>query len=65
MPDTVINQVNLSGKYQQELLIFTDCKGQLIGDGDVKITGLYGDGDENEAPLKIENENDLNYQNNE
>ena len=62
MPDTVIDWVNLPGKYQQELLVYADLMGQSIGDCDVKITGVDGDGDENEAPLKIENENDLDYQ---
>ena len=56
MPDTVIDPLNLLGKYQQELLVITDCKGWIIGDGDVELTGMDGNGDENEAPLKIENE---------
>ena len=57
MPDTFIYWVNISVKYQPELLVFTDRKRWLIGDGDVKITGLDrdgdgdGDGDENEATL--------------
>ena len=55
MPDTVIDQVNILGKYQQELLLFTDIKGRLIRDGGVNLTGVDGGGDENEAPLKIEN----------
>ena len=64
MPDAVIDRVNILGKYQQELLVFTDCNDWLIGDGDGDgdLTGVDGDGDENEAPLKIENENDLDYQ---
>ena len=62
MPDTVIYRFNILGKYQQEILIFTDCRGQLTGDGDVEITGVERGGDENEAPLNIENENDLDYQ---
>ena len=38
-------------------MVFTDCKGQLIRDGDVEITVV--DGDENEAPLlNIDNNND-------
>ena len=41
------------GKYQQELFVFTDYKGRLIGDGDVYFTGVDGDRYENEAPLKI------------
>ena len=51
-------------KNQQELLVFIDRKGQLIGYGDVDLTGLDGGGDKNEAPIKIENENDLDYQDN-
>ena len=43
-------------------MIFTHRKGRLIGDGDVGIKGVDGDGDENEASLKIENENYLKYQ---
>ena len=62
MPDTVIDRVNILGKYQQELLIFTYHKGWLIGDGDLKITGVDGDADENEAQLKFENENYLDNQ---
>ena len=38
MTDTVIDWVELIKKYQQELLVFTDIKGKLIGDGDVDIT---------------------------
>ena len=60
MTDTVIDWVNIFGKYQPELLLFSDLKGQLIIDGDVNLTVLDGDG--NYAPLKTENENDLNYQ---
>ena len=38
-------------------MVFTDCKGQLIRDGDLEITVV--DGDENEAPLlNIDNNND-------
>ena len=64
MPNTVIYPVNLLGKYLQELLVFTNCKGQTIRDGDVDLTGVDGaeDGDENDSPLKIENKNDLDYQ---
>ena len=62
MPGTFINQVDLLRKYQQELLVFTDSKGQIIGDGDVELAGVDKDGDENKAPPKIENENDLDYQ---
>ena len=53
MPDTVISQVNILGKDQPYMLIFTDCKGLLIGDSDVEITGVYGGGDENETPKEI------------
>ena len=62
MTDTVIVRVNLLGKYQQEILLFNDPKGWIIGDGNVELTGVDGYGDENEAPLKIENENDLDSQ---
>ena len=62
MPDMFIDQVNLLIKDQQELLVFTYCKGRIIGDGDVDLTGVDGDGGENEAPLKIENWNYLYYQ---
>ena len=31
----VIDQFNTLGKYQPELLLFTEHKGQIIGDGDV------------------------------
>ena len=39
---TVIHQVNIPEKYQQEILVFTDHKGRLIGDGDVDLTGVKG-----------------------
>ena len=38
MRDTVIDRVNILGKYQQEILVSTDCKVRLIGDGDVDLT---------------------------
>ena len=47
VPDTVIDRVNKLGKYQQDILICTDCKGQLIGDGDIGITGVDGSRDQN------------------
>ena len=53
MPDTVIDRVNPLGTYKQELLLFTDRKGWLVKDGDVKLIVVYGGGDENEAPLKL------------
>ena len=62
MHDTVIDRVNLLGKYKQEPLVFTDCKARLIGYGDVKLSGVYVDRDEDEAPLKIETENNIYYQ---
>ena len=62
MPNTFIDRVNLLGKDQQEIVAFTDRKGQIIGYGDVQLTGVDWDGYENEALLKIENKNDLNYQ---
>ena len=60
--DKLIDLVNILGKYQQQLLVSTDHKGKLIGDGDGNLTGVDGDGDENEAPINIENENHLDYQ---
>ena len=62
MPDTVSDQLNMLGKYEQELLVFNCHRGRLIGDVDVYLTGV--DGDANEYPLKIESKNDLNYQEN-
>ena len=57
MPDIFNDRVNLLRKYQPELLVFTDSKGQLIGDGDAEITGV--DGGENDTKLlKIDNENE-------
>ena len=38
MPDTVITRVNALGRYQPELMIFTDRRGHPIGD--VKIPGV-------------------------
>ena len=55
MPNTVIDWVNILGKYQQELLLCTDRKGRIIGDDNIKIIGVDGDRYENESPLKIEN----------
>ena len=62
IPDKFIDLVNILSKYQQQLLVYTNHKGQLIGDGDGNITGVDEDGDENEAPINIENENRLDYQ---
>ena len=62
MPDIVIDQFNLSVKYQQDLLVFTVHTGQLIGYDDIELTVVDGIGDESEAQLKIENESNLNYQ---
>ena len=53
MPDTVIDRFNILGKDQQDLFVFTGHRDQLIGDGDVELTWVHGDGDENEAPLII------------
>ena len=47
MPYEVIDRVNILGKYQQELSVFTDHRGQIIVDGDVDLTGVDGDEDEN------------------
>ena len=55
MPDIVIDRVNLLGNHQQQILVFTDNKGRLIGDDDIDLTGVGGDGDKNKAPLKIKN----------
>ena len=44
------------------MLVFTDHRGQLIVGGDLELTGVYGDENENESPLKIKNLNDLDYQ---
>ena len=38
MTDTVIDRVNLFGKYQPKLLLFTDHRGQLIVDSYVNLT---------------------------
>ena len=62
IPDTVIDWVNLLVKYLQEILVFTDRRGRTIGDGDVELVVVDGAGDENESPLKIQNKNYLNYQ---
>ena len=53
MPDIVIDRVNLLGKYQQDLMVFTYCKGWIIWYGDVNLTVVDGDGVKNEAPLKL------------
>ena len=54
MHGTVIYWVDLLGKYQQELLVFTDCKSRLIGDDGIYITVANCGGVEKETPLKIE-----------
>ena len=64
MPDKFIYRLNILVKYKQEILVFTYNKGRLIGDGDFDITVVDGGGDENEVQLKIENDNDLAYQEN-
>ena len=53
MPYTVVDRLNILGKYQQELFLFTDCKGQIIVDCDVNIIRVNGGGDENDAILTI------------
>ena len=58
MPDTIIYRVNILVKDQQELLVFTDHKGRLIGDRDMNLTVVDVEGDKNEtslneAPVKI------------
>ena len=62
MPDTFIDRVNILGKYQQYILIFTNHNGRLIGDGDVELIGVDGYGNETESPLKNWNKNNLNDQ---
>ena len=62
MTDAVIERVNLLVKHQSIVLVLTDRKGQIIGDGDVDLTGVDVDGDEIEALLKIENKNYIEYQ---
>ena len=62
MPDTVIDQANILGKYQLEIFLFTDRKSQIIVDVDVELTEVDWDGDENNFQIKIENESDLDYQ---
>ena len=62
--DKVIDRVNPILKCQESILVFTDHKVRLIGYGDVKLTEMDGYGDENEAPLNIENQNYLDYHNN-
>ena len=49
MPDTFIDRVNILGKYQQYILIFTNHNGRLIGDGDVELIGVDGYGNETES----------------
>ena len=49
------------GKDRQEILVFTDHKGRIIKDSDVDLTWVDGYGDENEAPLKVENKDDHGY----
>ena len=51
--DTVIDQFNILVRDHQQILLFNNRKGRLIRYSNIKITGV--DGDENEAPLKIEN----------
>ena len=57
IPQTVIYRVNVLGKDQLEHFIFTDRKGQKIGES--KITGV--EGDQNVTPhIFIEEDDDLN-----
>ena len=56
-PDAVIDRFNRLGRYQPQLMAFSDCKRQHIRDGNVGITGV--DGGENKVPLlQIDNKND-------
>ena len=61
--DIVIDRVNLLGKEQPEIFIFTNIRDQLIRDDDVKITGV--DGDEKEAPILRIGEKNNNIDNQE
>ena len=38
IPNTIIYRVNLLGIYQQDILVFIDCRGQIIGDGYFELT---------------------------
>ena len=40
IPDTVIDWVDLLGKEQQDLFVFTYRRGRIIRDGDVDLTGV-------------------------
>ena len=53
MPNTFIDWVDILGKFQQELSLFTDHKFLIIGENYVELTGVGEDGDENEASLKF------------
>ena len=44
MLDTVIERVSILVIDQQEILVFTDCKDQIIRDGNVELTGVDGGG---------------------
>ena len=45
IPDTFIYRANLLVKYQPEILVLTNRKGQIVGDDDVNLTGVDGYGD--------------------
>ena len=62
MPDTVIDRVNIYGRYQQGILVCTDWKFQLIGYGDFELTGVDVDVDKNNFLLKNKIGNYLDYQ---
>ena len=47
MSDTVIDRVNILGKDQRYLLVFTGFRGRLAVDGNIKLTGVDGYGDAN------------------
>ena len=51
MPDTVIYRVKKLGESQPKYIIFTDRRGQQIGE--VELTGV--DGEITESALKIQN----------
>ena len=60
IPQTVINRVNVLGKYQPEHFIFTDRKGRNIRKSDITEV----EGDQSGTPqILIEEDDDLNEQN--
>ena len=59
IPQTMINRVNVLGKYQPEHFIFTDRKGRKIGESDITRV----EGDQNRTPqILIEEDDNLDEQ---